>query len=121
MENDIVLYGAKANPHPYVKQCDLFLLPSVFEGKPMAVTEAQMLGIPTAVTHYSSAPEQVTDKVNGLIMENCEEGIYEGLKYILDNPDVLKTWKKNIECETWSYKNVLKQLDELFLEEDVNY
>ena len=54
-------------------------------------------------------------------MENCEEGIYEGLKYILDNPDVLKTWKKNIECETWSYKNVLKQLDELFLEEDVNY
>ena len=63
LKDRIFLIGQKKNPYPYMKQCDVFVMASRREGKPMAVTEAQILGLPIIVTNYSSAKEQV---INGL-------------------------------------------------------
>ena len=79
LENIVQWLGSKENPLPYVAQCDAFFLPSRFEGKPIAVTEAQLLGLPVLVTHYASASEQVCDGIDGIIMDNSEQGIEQGL------------------------------------------
>lgn len=92
----IFLYGSKDNPLPYVKQFDVFLLPSRYEGKPMAVTEAQVLNVPALVTNYASAKEQVNNGIDGLVVDNSSEGIFKGLKYVLDHMEELKKWKGNI-------------------------
>lgn len=89
--------GAKNNPFPYEKKCDIFFLPSIFEGKPIAVTEAQILGLVPLVTDYSSAREQVKSGQNGFVMENSERGIYEGIRKVLDNPVWLQKLKKGVE------------------------
>ena len=85
LQNHIFLLGQKINPHPYVKECDVFLLPSYYEGKPMAVTEAQMLGVVPCITKYSSAAEQVKNMVDGIIMDNTDSAIEDTLYKILSD------------------------------------
>lgn len=113
LENDIILLGKKTNPYPYLKKMDLFFLPSRFEGKPMAVTEGLMLGLPSLVTNYSSANEQVKNHFDGLVVDNNEEGIRFGLSYILNNQEEVNNWKKNINPLNYVENNVILQVENL--------
>lgn len=96
LEDVIYPVGMIENPLPYYKMCDVFLLPSYHEGKPMAVTESLILGTVPIVTNYTSAKEQIKSQFDGLIFENDEEALYEGLKRVLQKPDMLKEMKENI-------------------------
>lgn len=117
MEKEVILYGSKSNPLPYVKQFDIFLLPSLYEGKPMAITEAQMLGIPAVVTNYNSASEQIRNEFDGLIMENSEMGILNGIIKILDNPFYINVWRENLKNKKWDYSKVINKFDKILTEE----
>ena len=91
LDDMVFMCGKFNNPMPLVAQSDIFFLPSHYEGKPMAVTEAQMLGVVPFVTHYQSAPEQIENGINGIIMPNSEDGIYNALKELcMDSYDLDK-------------------------------
>lgn len=79
MEDRVILLGKKANPYPYINACDLYVQPSRFEGRSVAVTEAQMLGKPVVITDYPTAQSQLEDGVDGVIVpmdnEKCADGI----------------------------------------------
>lgn len=101
MTENVILYGSQKNPLPYLAHMDVFLLGSRYEGKPVAVTEAQIVGIPCMVTNYQSASTQIEDLYNGRIMENSYESIYRCLKQVMEEPEIVKVWKKNTECGTF--------------------
>lgn len=107
----IILLGSKTNPYSYLACMSLFFLPSRFEGKPMAVTEGFMMGLPALVTQYSSACEQVRDGVDGMIVENSEDGIYQGLKYIAEHPEKIEEWKKNVLAYDYSNVEEIKKVE----------
>lgn len=103
LNNYVRVLGAYNNPLNIEAKCDIFFLPSRYEGKPMAVTEAQMLGLVPIVTNYASASEQVRNLYDGLIMENSEDGIYDGLEYMLHHlEDVLGKYKNNVANTDYS-------------------
>lgn len=95
MEDTVILYGNLRNPLPYLRQMDVFVLASRYEGKPVSVTEAQILGLPCLVTDYESAPSQVQHGVNGMIMDNHYESIYETIKTVIQTPSLLEEWRSN--------------------------
>ena len=100
--------GLKENPIPYLKKFDCFLLPSRHEGKPMVVTEGFIMGLVPLVTEYTSAHEQIRHGVDGLIFDNSEEGVYEGLKSVLKEPQILERIKKNVEsCDYGNEKEIV--------------
>lgn len=68
MESHVHLLGKRDNPYPYIAGCDLYIQPSRYEGKSIAVREAQLLGRPVIITNYSTARSQVDDGVDGLIV-----------------------------------------------------
>ena len=68
MEDHVHLLGKKANPYPYIAHCDWYIQPSRYEGKSIAVTEAQILGKPVMVTAYPTAASQITPGKDGLIV-----------------------------------------------------
>ena len=83
--NTFALLGAKENPYPYIKDADAFGLFSFFEGYPMVVEEAKILKKFVVVTN-TSAREVLFDYArNSLIVNNDEEGIEQGIKYIIEN------------------------------------
>lgn len=98
----VVLLGAKTNPYPYYQLFDAFMLISRFEGKPMSVTEAQILGLPVLVTNYNSAKEQVESGVDGIICENNEEAIEGMLRSLLNNPILLEKMRTNVKEKKYS-------------------
>ncbi len=105
--------GARTNPIPYMKKFDAFFLPSRHEGKPMAVTEGFIMGLPAIVTEYSSAAEQIKNGIDGLIFDNSEEGLYEGLKKLLLSPDILKELKKNVAGNDYGNEKDIRLFDKL--------
>jgi len=111
------LYGMKKNPYPYIKNADLFYLGSYHEAAPMVFAESMLLGVPVLTTETCSAKELVGDM--GFVCENSEEGIYQAIKYVLDNKaelnkktDNLKNYSFNNNWIEEKFKKVLKLNDE---------
>ena len=72
------------NPYKFMAHCDVYLQPSRHEGKPIVVEEAKILGKKICATAYRSAYEQLAKTNNSVICEINEDGIYKGLKKIID-------------------------------------
>lgn len=109
----VILLGAQSNPFPFMHNMTMFFLPSIYEGKPMAVTEAFMMGLPALVTEYSSAYEQVRDGVDGIIVDNSEQGIYEGLLKIIEHPEIIEELKQNVLQTDYSNVEEMKKIEAL--------
>ena len=61
--------------------------------------EAKVLGCPVLATDVSGIREQLIHGETGWIVENSEEGIYQGLKYLLLHPDLRETLRANTGME----------------------
>jgi glycosyltransferase involved in cell wall biosynthesis len=55
----IKLTGYLANPLPIVRQCQLFVLPSKYEGMPNALVEAMSLGVPVVASDCPHGPREI--------------------------------------------------------------
>ena len=86
VQDSVVLLGKQTNPYPYIKACDVYVQPSRYEGKSITVREAQILCKPVIVTAYPTAPSQIQDGVDGVIVpldiEQCAKSIISFLKDI---------------------------------------
>ena len=83
-EDYVIILGKKENPYPYIKACDIYVQPSRYEGKSVAVREAQILGKPVIITNYATAASQLKDGVDGVIVpmdiDACADGIIKVIK-----------------------------------------
>ncbi len=66
-----------SNPMPILKQCDLFVLSSFYEGWPMVLMEADTFDVPVLVTDITGT--QWMKDYGGHIVENSQAGILQGL------------------------------------------
>jgi glycosyltransferase involved in cell wall biosynthesis len=70
-----------------VAACDLFVLPSTYEGFPHAVLEAMSLGVPVVATAVGGTVEIVTDGVNGRLVPAADPGaLHEAIATTLAAP-----------------------------------
>lgn len=92
--NSFVFLGYNENPYKYVSKCDLYVCSSLREGFSTAVTESLIVGTPVLTTLCSGMEEMLGNNEYGLIVENSEEGIYKGLKQLLDDRELLKHYKE---------------------------
>lgn len=77
------LIGQRENPYPFMKQADYFCLLSHYEGYPMVVEEAKILNKYILITD-TAAREVIRDYPASQIFKNSEDGIYSGLKEIIE-------------------------------------
>jgi glycosyltransferase involved in cell wall biosynthesis len=63
-----------------LRTCDLFVLPSLYEGHPKALIEAMALGIPALVADSPGIAESVTPGVSAIKMKTTVDGIRSGVK-----------------------------------------
>lgn len=83
LEQDFLLLGACENPYPYFAQTDLYVHATRYEGKSIAIQEAQILGCAILVSDCSGNREQVQDGVDGKMCELSPEGIRDGVRELL--------------------------------------
>lgn len=100
IENNYILLGNKLNPYPYMKDCDIYVQPSRFEGYCITLAEARCFNNPVITTNFVGANEQIKHEVTGLICNISEEEIYKALKRLLDDKGLFNNIKNNLEKET---------------------
>ncbi len=79
------LIGARQNPYPYIKNADILVQPSRYEGKSVVLDEAKILAKPIVVTDYPTVRDQIVDNEEGIIVEMTPEGIAEGIIAVLND------------------------------------
>lgn len=98
LSDNVTLLGYDSNPYKYISKCDLFVCSSQTEGFSTAATEALIVGTPVCTVEVSGMKEMLGENNEyGIVTENSEEALYEGIKELLDNPDLLAHYKKQAE------------------------
>lgn len=71
----VKLAGEKSNPYPYIASCDIFVQPSLYEGKSVALDEAKILCKPIIVTEYKTSANSILNGVNGIISNMSSDAL----------------------------------------------
>jgi glycosyltransferase involved in cell wall biosynthesis len=88
-------YGYIENVHTLFSSIDVVVLPSFYgEGVPHSLTEALAAGKPIITTDIPGCKEVFSD--NGYLIEHQNsDALYEAMKDILENRQLLDKWSKN--------------------------
>lgn len=78
--------GARDNPYVYMKNADVLVQSSRFEGKSVVLDEAKILCCPIVTTNYPTVYDQINNK-EGIIVEMSGKEIADGIMQILKNPN----------------------------------
>lgn len=80
--HDVSFAGYQTDPHPYIADADLFLIPSRTEGFSTVMVEALALGTPVMSTRVSGS-----DVLPGeLVIDNDEDAIRDALRDVIRDP-----------------------------------
>ena len=118
LQDTVTLLGYQTNPYKYVSKCDLFVCASFAEGFSTAATEALIVGTPVCTVEVSGMKEMLGENNEwGLVTENSEEGLYQGIKRLLDDPALLAHYKGKAaeRGKSFSTKSTVKAVEEMLL------
>lgn len=110
--------GYRDNPYKYVKKADLYVCSSRREGFSTAVTEALIVGTPVVSTNCSGAYELLgKNNKYGIVTENNEDALYEGIKKMLTTPGLLEAYaaKAKERGKAFSTEKTVKAVEEMLL------
>ena len=114
MSRNVILYGDTDNPYRYYVNADILLVPSHHEAAPMVFGEAEYFRLPIVATKTTSTEELVTDKNMGIVTENTDEALYTGLKYVLENPNIIlqiKNFDREMPSNTQALEEFYKVIE----------
>ena len=112
MQDRFILLGKKANPYPYIKACDVYVQPSIYEGKSITVKEAQLLGKPVAITNYPTAGGQINDGEDGVILPlGSPRKTAEALHAMLNNRTLLHKLRSRLHHQQSDINSLLYEFE----------
>ncbi len=116
LSDSVVFWGFQSNPYPFILQSDIFVSPSVAEGFSLVVAEALVLQKPIVATRCTGPTEILSDGTFGVLVENSEEGIYQGIRALLTDDKHLSEIKKKaiLGSEQFDPKKTIQQIEALF-------
>ena len=113
VEQEVVFLGMQENPYPLIKQAEVFMMTSFYEGKSIALEEAKILNKAIVITNFSSAKDQIKDNVTGLIAEMNPEAIAEKLSLLYHKNEIRENLKANLSQEKLGNENEVEKLYQL--------
>ncbi|HAP96316.1 glycosyltransferase [Epilithonimonas hominis] len=96
VDETATMFGFTDNPYPYFRQANYYILSSRYEGFPTVLFEAITLKKNIIATDVSGVREMLNEGNLGLITDNSEEGIYQGMKQALQHPESFDDYQKKL-------------------------
>lgn len=117
LEDKFILLGIKSNPYPFIKQADIYVQPSKYEGKSIALDEAKILKKPIIITNYTTAKDQIENGKNGLIVETNANSLEEGIEILINHKSIRYKFIKNLSLSNFGTESEIKKLYEIIEKE----
>ncbi len=110
LKDRFLLMGAKDNPYPYVKQADIYVHATRFEGKSIAIEEAQILGKVIVASDCTGNTEQIIPEYDGVLLPLDAEKLACELARVLDDGALRKRLSENVMKKNFCHDEDLKKL-----------
>lgn len=110
LEDTFILLGTYLNPYVFLKQCDIYVQPSRFEGYGLAIAEARILQKPIIATNFTVVHNQIKNRENGLIADMNSESIYNCIKESIEDNNLKEHLFKNLGNENLGTEQEIKKL-----------
>ena len=107
LEADVVLLGERSNPYPFMKQADIYVQTSTFEGFCLTLCEARLLHKPEVSTNFPVVYNQLRHGENGLIAEMTPESLADNIMRLATDTDL----RQRIIAETEKETNLTAQTE----------
>ena len=108
LEEDFHLLGQKDNPYPYFAQADLYVHATRYEGKSIAVQEAQTRGRAVIASNCNGNREQIEDGKDGVLCELTPKDVAEKIEELYLNEDKRRLLGEEARKKEISYKRQLQ-------------
>lgn len=115
LEEDFILAGAVENPFPYYRQTDLYVHATRFEGKSIAIEEAQILGCPIIASDCTGNREQIIHEQDGILCELSPEAVCDAVLKLLRDESLRERLGKAAACKRVTYEEDINLLKELLI------
>jgi len=108
LDSFVFFLGRRSDVPAILGVTDVFVLPSIQEITPVAITEAQLAGVPVVATDVGGIPELIVNGQTGfLVPPESPDSIAEALRLLLHNPDLreqvaLRAWTAARQERVWS-------------------
>lgn len=109
----IILLGARENPYPYIKNCDILVQTSRWEGKSVVLDEAKILCKPIVVTNYPTVQDQIVDGKEGMIVSTNAEDIADGIQKMLEKEELRNGFSKYLEVHEYGNQDEIQKYIDL--------
>lgn len=114
VSKDVIFTGRVSNPEDFYNVMDLFAMPSLYEGFPIAAIEAQTNDLICLLSDKITEESKITSKSKLLSIDNEEEWVLEIQKQMLskdirnDNFDIMKDKGYDINTTVILLSNIYK-------------
>jgi len=115
----VAFLGHQKNPYAYIKQADIFVLTSEFEGFPNVVLEANLLGLPIVAFKTDGVDKEVIkNSINGILspFPDIDKLANRIKKMRLADFDTTKI--KNMTAQKYSINSIIKIYEQILNKED---
>ena len=113
LQEEFVLLGAVTNPYPYYMQADLYVHAIRYEGKSIAIQEAQTLGCAVIASDRNGNREQITDGQDGILCELTPRAIAKSIMELLQDKEKRKALRRAAAKKDMTQPQGLRMLLEL--------
>ncbi len=94
LEEHFFLLGSKQNPYPYIRKADLYIHATRFEGKSIAIEEAQVLGKAIIASDCTGNREQIIPGDSGILIPLSAENIADSIEALLGQPERIRAFEE---------------------------
>ena len=117
IDDCVRFFGFQSNPYPLIRAADVGVCSSLFEGFSTFAVECMILGKPFVTTECSGMREILSDSEYGLITDNEEAALYEGLKKMVADTQLRAEFSKKAKQRgcAFSTSNLVKETEDYFI------
>ena len=119
IERNTFLLGFKENPYPYIKEADVFISSSRYEGYSLVVAEALCLEKPVIATKCTGPVELLDNGKYGLLAEvENVESLKENMKKLILSEKLRKKYSElsKERAKIFDIKKTMKQIERVLYE-----
>ena len=118
LSHSVRLFGFCGNPYPYIQAADLLVCSSRYEGFSTFITEGLILGKPIVTTECTGMRELLGNSEYGLIVDNQEDALCNGLRKMLKDSELRATYATHAaeRGRDFSARQLAKETEDFFIQ-----